>query len=142
MQYAVRSALGKGLLWACILSTLTSAGTPATLAQRPLKKAPGCRGAVASENRICSELGANVIADGGNAADALVATVFCIGVLDCHHSGPGGGGFAIARSADGNYESIDFRESAPAASHEDMFCDNVNASLTGGLAMCVEAQVL
>ena len=47
------------------------------------------------------------------AADALIGTVLCVGVVDCHHSGPGGGGFALARSANGSYESIDFRETAP-----------------------------
>lgn len=38
-------------------------------------------GAVASENIICSDLGVNVMKDGGNAIDAAVATTFCIGVV-------------------------------------------------------------
>ena len=51
-----------------------------------------------------------------------------------YHSGIGGGGFMLVRSANGSYEFIDFRETAPAASFEDMYKDNVNASLYGGLA--------
>lgn len=39
-------------------------------------------GAVASENIICSDLGVDVLKDGGNAVDAAVATTFCIGVVN------------------------------------------------------------
>jgi hypothetical protein len=39
-------------------------------------------GAVASENIVCSNLGVDVMKDGGNAIDAAVATTFCIGVVN------------------------------------------------------------
>lgn len=39
-------------------------------------------GAVASENIVCSNLGVDVMKDGGNAVDAAVATTFCIGVVN------------------------------------------------------------
>ena len=91
-------------------------------------------GAVASENKICTQIGIDIIKDGGNAADALVGTVFCIGVVDCHHSGPGGGGFALVRSNNGSYETIDFREAAPGAASEDMYNGNLLGSIFGGLA--------
>ena len=39
-------------------------------------------GAVASENIQCSEIGVDVMRDGGNAVDAAVATTFCIGVVN------------------------------------------------------------
>jgi len=39
-------------------------------------------GAVASENVLCSEIGIDVMKDGGNAVDAAVATTFCIGVVN------------------------------------------------------------
>lgn len=39
-------------------------------------------GAVASENVMCSEVGVDVMKDGGNAVDAAVATTFCIGVVN------------------------------------------------------------
>ena len=91
-------------------------------------------GAVASESSICSKIGVQLLKDGGNAADALVGTVLCIGVVGMYHSGIGGGGFMLVRSGNGTYEFIDFRETAPAAAFEDMYKNNTQASLTGGLA--------
>ena len=44
-------------------------------------------GAVASESKVCSQIGINLLKDGGNAADALVGTVFCVGVIGMYHSG-------------------------------------------------------
>ena len=41
-------------------------------------------GAVASENKLCSELGVSVLKQGGNAVDAAVATTFCIGVVNMY----------------------------------------------------------
>jgi len=46
----------------------------------------------------------------------------------------GGGGFALLRSGNGNYESVDFRETAPGASYVDMFKNNVFGSIVGGLS--------
>ncbi|KAJ3551984.1 hypothetical protein NPX13_g11227 [Xylaria arbuscula] len=91
-------------------------------------------GAVASESSVCSEIGIDILKKGGNAADALVATQFCIGVIGMYHSGIGGGGFMLVRGSDGQYEFIDFRETAPAAAFEDMYNNNTAASLYGGLA--------
>lgn len=42
-------------------------------------------GAVASQSDICSNIGGNVLKKGGNAADAAVATVLCVGVIGMHH---------------------------------------------------------
>lgn len=42
-------------------------------------------GAVASENAICSNIGIDILKVGGNAADALVATVLCVGVIGMYH---------------------------------------------------------
>jgi gamma-glutamyltranspeptidase/glutathione hydrolase len=91
-------------------------------------------GAVASESSICSKIGTQLLQSGGNAADALVGTVFCIGVVAMYHSGIGGGGFMIVRSTTGVYEFIDFRETAPAAASENMYQNDTDASLYGGLA--------
>lgn len=51
-----------------------------------------------------------------------------------YHSGIGGGGFMIVRGSNGSYEFIDFRETAPAAAFQDMYNNNTNLSLFGGLA--------
>ena len=117
--------------------------SPSTQQQPLLGPHPApTHGALASANRGCSQIGIDLLRAGGNAADALVGTVFCIGVLDCHHSGIGGGGFALARSPKGHhYESIDFRETAPAAADVDMFHHNIQGSLFGGLASGVPGEV-
>jgi gamma-glutamyltranspeptidase/glutathione hydrolase len=47
----------------------------------------------------------------------------------------------IVRSANGTYEFIDFRETAPAKAYEDMYKDNEEASLTGGLAPGVPGEL-
>lgn len=38
-------------------------------------------GAVACESEICSTIGVNILREGGNAADAMVATVLCVGTV-------------------------------------------------------------
>jgi gamma-glutamyltranspeptidase/glutathione hydrolase len=47
----------------------------------------GDNGAVASESRVCSQIGIDLLKRGGNAADALVGTVLCVGVIGMYHSG-------------------------------------------------------
>ncbi|OAA72585.1 gamma-glutamyltranspeptidase [Cordyceps fumosorosea ARSEF 2679] len=58
---------------------------------------------------------------GGNAADAMVATSFCVGVVAMYHSGIGGGGFMLVRNQTGSFEFLDFRETAPALATVDKF---------------------
>ncbi|KAG9237298.1 gamma-glutamyltranspeptidase [Amylocarpus encephaloides] len=98
-------------------------------------------GAVSSENNVCSEVGIGFLKRGGNAADALVATTLCVGVVGLQHSGIGGGGFMLVRGSNGVYESIDFRETAPAAAFEDMYENNVIGSVRTGLASGVPGDV-
>jgi len=98
-------------------------------------------GAVASENQLCSSIGTDLLKSGGNAADAIVGTVLCVGVIGLYHSGIGGGGFMLIRSPKGEYEAIDFRESAPAAATEDMYRGRYNQSVNGGLASGVPGEL-
>ena len=72
----------------------------------------------------------------------MVGTTFCVGVIGMYHSGIGGGGFALVRDKDGNFEAVDFRETAPAAASEDMYGDNERLSIAGGLAVGVPGEVL
>lgn len=98
-------------------------------------------GAVASEAGPCTRIGIDMLLSGGNAADALTATTFCVGVVGMYHSGIGGGGFALVRAADGTTDFFDFRETAPAAAHERMYDGNVAGSLRGGLASGVPGEL-
>ncbi|KAI0473382.1 gamma-glutamyltranspeptidase [Xylariaceae sp. FL0804] len=91
-------------------------------------------GAVASESAVCSRIGTDLLEAGGNAADAMVGTVSCVGVIGMYHSGLGGGGFMTVRGSNGSYEFIDFRETAPAAAFQDMYVNDTDLSLYGGLA--------
>lgn len=53
----------------------------------PTHEEKDTRGAVASESAVCSKIGISLLKQGGNAADALVGTVLCIGVIGMYHSG-------------------------------------------------------
>ena len=55
-----------------------------------------------------------MLAAGGNAVDAAIATVFAVGVAAQESCGIGGGGFLLYRGADGTAAVLDFRETAPA----------------------------
>ncbi|KAH6847879.1 gamma-glutamyltranspeptidase [Chaetomium sp. MPI-CAGE-AT-0009] len=101
----------------------------------------GHRGAVASESSICSKIGKDIINMGGSAADAMVSTTLCVGVIGMYHSGIGGGGFMLVRDKHGRYETIDYRETAPAAATQDMYEKDQNASVYGGLAVGVPGEL-
>lgn len=92
------------------------------------------QGAVASQSTVCSNIGIQLLKDGGNAVDALVGTVFCVGVIGMYHSGIGGGGFLLMRLSNGTYEFVDMRETAPGAATQDMYNKDENLSLYGGMA--------
>ncbi|KAI5298174.1 hypothetical protein KEM55_003720, partial [Ascosphaera atra] len=128
-----------------VLSLVASTSFSFPVDQHPIlahgDKGSGKLGAVSSEQQTCSQVGADMLLKGGNAADALVATQFCIGVIGMHHSGIGGGGFMLVRGRDGKKEFIDFRETAPAAAFRDMFKGNRMASVLGGLASAVPGEL-
>ena len=88
---------------------------------------PGLRsreGMVSSTNIIASEVGAQVLAEGGNAVDAAIATGFALAVVHPSAGNIGGGGFMVIRSPDGNATAIDFREKAPLTAHPEMFTED------------------
>lgn len=98
----------------------------------------GAGGAVASAAPAATEAGLEVLRSGGNAADAAVATALALAVVHPQAGNLGGGGFAVVR-IDGELNSLDFRETAPAAATHDMFLDGdgepkPDASLVGPLA--------
>ncbi len=80
----------------------------------------GSKGMVVSDNAIASKVGRDVLAAGGNAADAAVATAFALAVAYPTAGNIGGGGFAVTRMK-GEVRSLDFRETAPAAAARDMY---------------------
>ena len=106
------------------------------------------KGAVATEAAPCTEIGAHVLEQGGNAVDAIISSALCVGTIAAYHSGIGGGGFGIVRFKNkrGNwaYSNIDFRETAPAAANETLFAadaDGATLSTVGGLAAGVPGEL-
>lgn len=79
-------------------------------------------GMVVSDNAVASNVGRDVLASGGNAADAAVATAFALAVAYPTAGNIGGGGFAVTRMR-GELRALDFRETAPASATRDMYVD-------------------
>jgi gamma-glutamyltranspeptidase/glutathione hydrolase len=78
-------------------------------------------GMMVSTSRYASEVGAQVLRNGGNAIDAAVATAFALAVTWPSAGNIGGGGFLVYHGADGTVTAFDFREKAPLAATEKMF---------------------
>ncbi len=81
-------------------------------------------GAVAAVDRHAAEVGATILAQGGNAIDAAVATALALAVTWPPAGNIGGGGLMLVHLADGQQFALDFRETAPAAIRADMFLDH------------------
>ena len=105
---------------------LAPAAAPARAPQAPpaVPTATGAGGAIATVDPYATEAGLDVLRSGGNAVDAAVAAASVLGVVEPYSSGIGGGGFMVIHWADGNRaETIDGRETAPAAFPENAFID-------------------
>ena len=77
---------------------------------------------VASDAGPCSRIGKNILQQNGSAVDSAIATMLCVGVVNLHSTGIGGGGFMLVYNRSGRIaEVFDFRETAPAAATKDMF---------------------
>jgi len=82
----------------------------------------GAKGMVVTDNAIGSQVGRDMLAAGGNAVDAAVATAFALAVAYPTAGNIGGGGFAVTL-INGEPRALDFRETAPAAAKRDMYVD-------------------
>lgn len=90
------------------------------------------RGMVVSTSDIASDVGAAILARGGNAVDAAVATGFALAVTHPSAGNIGGGGFMVIRLADGRATTIDYREKAPLRATRTMYLRDgkIDRSLT------------
>lgn len=103
---------------------LVAVALVADFARAPAQALPTAtrRGMVVAAHPLAARAGAEILASGGNAADALSAAAFALGVVEPHSSGLGGGGFALLYSArTGKVTALDFRETAPAATTPAIF---------------------
>jgi gamma-glutamyltranspeptidase/glutathione hydrolase len=81
-------------------------------------------GMVATEQRLATQIGIDILKRGGNAVDAAVAVGFALAVVLPNAGNIGGGGFMMIHDAkSGKNVALDFREIAPATATHDMFLD-------------------
>ncbi len=73
----------------------------------------GTHAMIATEQRLATLAGLDVLRRGGNAVDAAVAIGYALAVVDPCCGNIGGGGFMLVRMHDGRERFIDFREKAP-----------------------------
>ena len=79
---------------------------------------------VVSAHPLASQVGVDILRQGGNAIDAAVAVAFALEVVLPDAGNIGGGGFIVHRTAAGDVTALDYREVAPAAATHDMFVDS------------------
>ena len=105
-----------------VLLAATLAAADDRPARTSVQIARASHGMVVSETAYASRIGREVLASGGNAVDAAVATAFSLAVTWPEAGNIGGGGFMMIHPADGKPPvCIDYREMAPAAATERMF---------------------
>jgi gamma-glutamyltranspeptidase/glutathione hydrolase len=80
---------------------------------------------VACVDHYAAQVGAEVLAAGGNAVDAAIAVAFALAVTYPAAGNLGGGGFMVVAMADGRRAVLDYREMAPQAAHPEMFLDEL-----------------
>jgi gamma-glutamyltranspeptidase / glutathione hydrolase len=120
MRVLVRTA-------AAVLALALAAGPSLDAASRTPVRARHAM--VGSTDLHASRVGLQVLRDGGNAIDAAVAMGFALAVTHPAAGNLGGGGFMVIRFADGRETTIDYRETAPAAAHRDMYLDDTGAAV-------------
>jgi len=119
-----RSGLPTRLLGALALSAAFTGGAEAAAAVEAE------HGMVVSAQHYASEVGAGILAQGGNAIDAAVAVGYALAVVDPCCGNIGGGGFMIIHLKDGRDTFINFRETAPAAATAAMYLDPAGNPVT------------
>ena len=99
----------------------------------------------ATVHPLASQAALSVYKQGGNAIDAAIAAALCLGVVDGHNSGIGGGCLMLIRTQGGAIHAIDGREAASSAATADMYVRNgkpvTELSQTGSLACAVPSQI-
>lgn len=82
------------------------------------------KGMVVSQEALASQIGVDILKQGGNAVDAAVAVGFALAVTLPQAGNLGGGGFMLVYDASQKRsEALDFRETAPAAIRRDFYLD-------------------
>jgi len=139
------------LLITALSFACNTAKNPASVTVDPFqytikKKIVAKEGAVVSAHPLASKVGMEILKSGGNAIDAAIATQLALAVVYPNAGNLGGGGFMVARLANGELVALDYREMAPGKAHRDMYLDKEgnaqgDQSLNGHLAAGVPGTV-
>jgi gamma-glutamyltranspeptidase/glutathione hydrolase len=126
MIHTRRRALAAGLALA-IVATIPSAQAQRGTFSTDLPRVPGVvaqHGMVVAQERRAARIGVEVLKRGGNAVDAAVAVGFAMAVTYPRAGNIGGGGFMVIHLATKKQQfTIDYRETAPAATTRDTYLD-------------------
>jgi len=101
-----------------LLVAFVAAAGAGLCARQPVRARHGM---VATREAHATDIGITVLEAGGNAVDAAVAVGFALAVTHPSAGNLGGGGFLLARFADGHTAFIDFRERAPEKASRNMY---------------------
>lgn len=132
------------------LLLLSTISLPAAVALQPAAPSPSARFtnyAVAADHPQASAAGAEILAAGGNAIDAAVATSFALSVVRSPSCGIGGGGFMVIHLSSKHTKgplntSLNYRETSPAAITPDFYKEKPDqASRLGGAAVAIPGTV-
>ena len=104
-----------------LLVILTSCTSDIPQGYQISKQAFGEKGMVVTAHPVATQIGLDILQQGGNAVEAAIAVQFALAVCYPVAGNIGGGGFMVIRENDGKVHALDFRETAPASSFETMF---------------------
>jgi len=122
-----------GIILSLLLTTSSPSAQQASDALAPeaatrtatAERAEAKRFMVAAANPLAAEAGRDVLADGGNAIDAMVAVQTVLGLVEPQSSGLGGGAFLVYYDASsGKITTFDGRETAPMEATPKLFLDD------------------
>ncbi len=138
--------LAPGTLGAADGAARANGGNGAIAPFGPARTAVSARGMVVAATPQAAEAGAAVLAVGGNAVDAAVATAFALAVTYPEAGNLAGGGFLVVRRRTGEVLALDFRETGPAAIRKSSFLDADGKAVEGastrtGLAVATPGTV-
>lgn len=146
LSYTYFVPMEKSLLLSLLLLMIASCRQSPEVDYEAQKTASYKTAGIVGPHPLATDVGEQVLRQGGNAIDAAVAMQFAMAVVYPRAGNLGGGGFLVYRSADGSTRSLDYRERAPAKASRDMYLDaegNVtpNLSTRGHLAVGVPGTV-
>lgn len=128
--------IGGGVSVGALLTGVGAAHRERSADPAQVSAATGSNGIVSTSHPLATEIGAQILEDGGNAVDAAIAIQFGLGVVEPHATGLGGGGFMVVHTADeGNTYVGNGQVRAPRTALPDRFVDTGSDITESGLAV-------